>query len=308
MEQYAIGIDLGGTALKYAVVGPQGIMPFEGKMDTPATHGADAVIAALATAISSCARWAADNAISLQGAGIGTPGIVSPDGRRVIGGAENIAGWENVALAERLEDICGMRVAASNDANAMAVGEWTFGAAQGALDAIFITVGTGIGAAALVNGRMWRGHGNRGMELGHITVKCDGDGCSCGARGCLEHYASTSALVRRFAALAGREADGREIVRLYLAGDPTASRVLYEHWMYLGHGIASVINIFAPQLVVVGGGISEAGPFYFEHLRRVVGAQAMDVCAANTRIIPALLGNRAGCIGAAALILNSPRP
>lgn len=305
MTEYAIGIDLGGTALKYAVVSRSGEIPFEGSLPTPATQGADAVIAALATAINACMGWAADNAIRPLGVGIGTPGIVTANGRRVIGGAENIAGWENVDLADRLENRCGLRVMASNDANAMAVGEWTFGAARGVRDALFITVGTGIGSAALIDGRMWRGHDGRGMEVGHITVKCDGEDCSCGGRGCLEHYASTSALVRRFAALSGREADGREIVRLYHAGDPVASQAMSEHWMYLGHGIASVINIFAPELVVVGGGISEAGSFYFERLRRVVGAQVMDVCAANTRIVPAELGNRAGCLGAAGLILNN---
>ena len=305
MTEYAIGIDLGGTAIKYAVVNRSGAIPFEGTMPTPATEGADAVIAALAKAINICKDWAADNGLHIPGAGIGTPGIVTPEGRRVIGAAENIAGWENVALADRLEQLCGIKVVASTDANAMGVGEWTFGAARGVRDAIFITVGTGIGSAALIDGHIWRGHDGRGMEVGHITVKCDGEGCACGGRGCLEHYASTAALGRRFAALTGKEADGREIVRLYHSGDPVAAKAMSEHWMYLGHGIASVINIFAPELVVVGGGISEAGPFYFERLRRVVGAQAMAECAANTRIVPAELGNSAGCLGAAALILHA---
>lgn len=303
MTEYAIGIDLGGTAIKYAVVSRSGEIPFEGSMQTPATEGADAVISALASAVDACKAWAEASAITPLGVGIGTPGIVSPDRRKVVGGAENIEGWENVDVASKLEKRCGLRVAASNDANAMAIGEWIFGAARGVQDALFITVGTGIGSAALINGQMWRGHEGRGMEVGHMTVKCDGEDCSCGGRGCLEHYASTSALVRRYAALFGTEADGRKIVSLYHKGDPVASQALSEHWMYLGHGIASVINIFAPEVVVVGGGISEAGDFYFERLRRVVGAQVMDVCAANTQIVPAELGNRAGCLGAASLIL-----
>ncbi|MDE5662309.1 MAG: ROK family protein [Muribaculaceae bacterium] len=303
MNEYAIGIDLGGTAIKYAVVSRSGEIPFEGSLPTPATEGADAVISALATAVKACREWAEASAITPIGVGIGTPGIVSPDKRRVLGGAENIAGWENVSLADALEKLCGMRVAASNDANAMAVGEWMFGAARGVSDALFITVGTGIGSAALINGHMWRGHEGSGMEVGHITVKCDGEECNCGGRGCLEHYASTAALVRRYKTLSGREADGREIVRLYHDADPVATQAMSEHWMYLGHGIASVINVFAPERVVVGGGISEAGDFYFERLRRVVGVQVMEVCAAGTSIVPAELGNRAGCLGAAALIL-----
>ncbi len=302
--EYAIGIDLGGTSIKYALVSKEGAMPYAGSLDTPATAGARAVLDAIATGVAACADYAEANALTPLGVGIGTPGVVSADGRRVLGGAENIAGWEGVDLAGGIEERSGLRTVASNDANAMATGEWLFGAARGASDALFVTVGTGIGSAALIDGHMWRGHGGRGMEMGHITVKCDGEPCACGGRGCLEHYASTSALVRRYAELAGDTgADGREIVRLYLAGDPTAAQVLSEHWAYLGHGIASMINVFSPQLVVVGGGISEAGDFYFERLRRSVGAQVIDVCAAETRIVPAELGNRAGCLGAAGLIL-----
>ena len=302
--EYAIGIDLGGTSVKYALVSKTGAMPCTGSLDTPATAGAPAVLDAIAEGVRACADFARDNGIAPLGVGIGTPGVVSADGSTVLGGAENIAGWEGVDVAAGILERTGLRAVASNDANAMATGEWLFGAARGASDALFVTVGTGIGSAALIDGHMWRGHGGRGMEMGHITVKCDGEPCACGGRGCLEHYASTSALVRRFAELSGRaDADGREIVRLYLAGDPTSARVMSEHWSYLGHGIASMINVFSPQLVVVGGGISEAGDFYFERLRRSVGAQAIDVCAAETRIVPAELGNRAGCLGAAGLIL-----
>jgi len=301
--EYAIGIDLGGTSIKYALVSKSGAMPFSGTLDTPASAGAEAVLDRIAEGIGQCRRFADDNGISPLGTGIGTPGIVSPDGRTVLGGAENICGWEGVDLAGGIERRTGLRTIASNDANAMAVGEWLFGAARGATDALFVTVGTGIGAAALIDGHMWRGYRGHGMEMGHITVNCDGEPCACGGRGCLEHYASTSALVRRYAELSGTDADGREIVRLYLAGDPTAAQALSEHWSYLGHGIASMINVFSPQLVVVGGGISESGDFYFERLRRSVGAQVIDVCAANTRIVPAELGNRAGCLGSAGLIL-----
>ncbi len=303
----AIGMDLGGTSVKYAVVDESGASLFSGQLPTCADKGADAVLAQLSRGATLCREFAAGRSLALEGIGIGTPGIVSSDGRTVLGGAENIPGWENLPLAERIEAVAQLPVRASNDANMMALGESLFGAAKGATDVVFVTVGTGIGCGVLVDGRLYRGYRNRGMEMGHIAVRSDGDPCACGSVGCLEHYASTSALVRRYCALAGAgggEADGRVVVDAYLRGVPAAVQAMEEHWDYLAHGIASMINLFAPQRVVVGGGISEAGEFYFDALRRKVARYAMPVCAADTQLIAAALGNRAGCLGAAGLFLH----
>ena len=172
---------------------------------------------------------------------------------------------------------------------------------------VFVTVGTGIGCGVLIGGRLFRGYRNRGMEMGHITVKCDGEACACGGRGCLEHYASTSALVRRFCELnGGRDVDvnGKDVVLFYKEGNPAAVQAMEEHWNYLAHGIASMINLFAPQRVVVGGGISEAGDFYLGKLREGVRRQMMSVCGEDTELVAARLGNRAGCMGAAGLVLD----
>ena len=305
MIRHAIGIDLGGTSVKYAVVDSRGGMPFAGELPTRAGEGAEAVLEQLLRGIAACRDYAAQETLVLEGGGLGTPGVVTGGGRTVLGGAENIVGWEMVPLADRLEQATGLRVLAGNDANMMALGESLFGAGRGATDALFVTVGTGIGCGLMIDGRLWRGYRGRGMEMGHITVKCDGERCACGGVGCLEHYASTSALVRRYRDLSGCDgADGREIVARYCEGLPAAVQAMEEHWMYLSHGIASMINLFAPQKVVVGGGISEAGAFYFEHLREYVARQMMSVCGGDTQIVPAALGNRAGSLGAAGLILK----
>lgn len=172
---------------------------------------------------------------------------------------------------------------------------------------VFLTVGTGIGGGVLIDGRLYGGYRNRGTEFGHMTVKCDGEPCACGSVGCLEHYASTAALVRRFQARCAEEkractrCDGEMIVALYHAGDALAREVMEEHWDYLSTGIISIIHIFSPQTVVIGGGISEAGEFYLDELRKRVFARAMAVCSEETRIVGATLGNRAGCLGAAGL-------
>lgn len=308
MERYAIGIDLGGTSVKYAVVASSGKMPFSGQLPAFAQESAEAVLGQVLKGVEACREYAVSEGLTLAGVGVGTPGVVSADGRTVLGGAENIAGWENIPLAGRVEEAEGLKTLAGNDANMMALGETLFGAAKGATDVVFVTVGTGIGCGALIDGRLYRGYRNRGMEMGHITVKCDGEGCACGGVGCLEHYASTSALVRRFCELNGSardaEVDGKDVVFFYKEDNPAAVQAMEEHWNYLAHGIASMINLFAPQRVVVGGGISEAGDFYLEKLREGVRRQMMSVCGEETELVAARLGNRAGCMGAAGLVLD----
>lgn len=309
--RYAAGIDLGGTTVKYAVVDDRGGICFSSSLPTPATAGSEAVVEAVLSAVRACTDHAAAAGLTLDGVGAGTPGVISADGRTVVGGAENIAGWENVPLADRIAEATGLTARIDNDANLMALAETMFGAARGASDVVFLTVGTGIGGGVLIGGRLFGGYRNRGGELGHTVLLADGERCACGARGCLEHYASTSALVRRYRERAERagtdakDADGRRIVEAYRAGEPLAVETMEEHWRFLAEGIRSMVNIFAPQKVVVGGGISEAGDFYFERLRGYVAESVIPVCGSHTEIVAAQLGNSAGCLGAAGLIFGT---
>ena len=156
-----------------------------------------------------------------------------------------------------------------NDANLMGLGETMYGAGQGAQNVVFLTVGTGIGGAVVIGGKLFNGFANRGTELGHVPSSPTAN-LRMRLCGCLEHYASTSALVRRFSKRAaeagisfpGEEINGELIVRLYKEGDKLATECLDEHCDFLGHGIAGFINIFSPQRIVIGGGLSEAGDFY----------------------------------------------
>ena len=309
---YAIGIDLGGTNVKYALIDNEGVFHFDGILPSMAEVSAEAVIGQLAEAVSQVKKVAALNGIDLKGVGIGTPGIVDETGRIVVGGAENIRGWENIALAGRLEEISALPVRMGNDANLMGLGETVFGAGRGASDVVFITVGTGIGGAVVIGGKLFAGYAGRGTELGHVPLIADGEKCACGSVGCLEHYASASALVRRFCDRMKRESpafdpgnvDGKYIVGLYRQGDAVAVESLDEHCDFLGHGIAGFINIFSPQKVVIGGGLSQAGEFYISKVREAAMKYSMRDCAVNTEIVAAELGNRAGCLGAASLVLS----
>ena len=312
-KKYAIGIDLGGTSVKYALIDNEGVFHFQGKLPSKADISAEAVIGQLVTACKETMASAQLLGVTIEGIGIGTPGIVDETNRIVLGGAENIKGWENLNLADRIEAETHLPVQMGNDANLMGLGETMYGAGQGARNVVFLTVGTGIGGAVVIDGKLFNGFANRGTELGHVPLIANGEPCACGSIGCLEHYASTSALVRRFnnrAAEAGRSFSGEEIngeliVRLYKEGDKLATECLDEHCDFLGHGIAGFINIFSPQRIVIGGGLSEAGDFYIQKVSERAHRYVMADCAVNTRIMAASLGNKAGSIGAASLVFSS---
>ena len=305
---YAIGIDLGGTAIKYALVNANGALIEEGQVATPAKEGAEAIISTLKKIVGGLQIVAANRGVTPTSIGIGTPGIVDEQTGTVLGGAENLAGWENIPLAEILNTFSGLPVSVNNDANVMGLAEAAFGAAKGCTDVIFLTIGTGIGGAIIINGKLFGGYKNRGTELGHIPFIANGEPCACGAVGCLEHYASAAAMVRRYKEKAAQqglqlpaEVDGRYITQLYHQGDITAQEAIHENCRYLGQAIAGFINIFSPQKVVIGGGLADAGDFYIERIRQETARFVLSDCAINTTIERASLGNRAGCLGATVL-------
>jgi glucokinase len=303
---HAIGIDLGGTFVKYALVSLSGDILFDGKLPIGGNATREDTLDAIQNSILQVVDEATKKGIELKGIGIGTPGLV--DNGVVLGGADNLDRWENIDLATIYSDKFNLPVFVDNDANVMGMGEVAFGAAKDCSDVIFITVGTGIGGAIVINGQLYGGYKNRGAELGHLTIQHDGIDCSCGGRGCLEAYASTSALVQQYAEKTRRnvdEIDGRYIIQKFKDNEPEAVACLKDHTDYLGHGIAGFINTFAPQKVVIGGGISEAGQFYIDMIKESAFKYAMPDCSTNTDIVAASLGNNAGCLGAASLVFKS---
>ena len=247
-KEYAIGIDLGGTSVKYALIDNEGVFYFQGKLPSKADVSAEAVIGQLVTAINEVKAFAQEKDYKIDGIGIGTPGIVDCTNRIVLGGAENINGWENIHLADRIETETGLPALLGNDANLMGLGETMYGAGQGATHVVFLTVGTGIGGAVVIDGKLFNGYANRGTELGHVPLIANGEPCACGSVGCLEHYASTSALVRRFSqriidagiSYPNEEINGELIVRLYKQGDSIAKISLEEHCDFLEYAEAPV--------------------------------------------------------------------
>lgn len=305
-RKYAVGIDLGGTFVKYALVSDLGEILFDGILPVGRKSEREDILKTIKFSIQKAMEEAAEKSLKLSGIGIGSPGIVCNG--VVLGGADNLDRWSNINLAEIYSKIFGLPVFVDNDANVMGLGELAFGAAKDCTDVVFITVGTGIGGAIVVNGQLYGGYKNRGAELGHVTINHNGEHCNCGGRGCLEVYASTAALIQQYVKKTGNNAeeiDGYYIIKKYKEKEFEAVECLQKHTDYLGHGIAGFINIFAPQKVVIGGGISQAGQFYIDMIKEAAMRYAMPDCSTNTEVVAAVLGNHAGCLGAASLVFKN---
>lgn len=305
-HSHAIAIDLGGTFVKYALISQSGKILFQGNLPLGREATREVTLDVIKESIQLVVEEATKRNVEVKGIGIGTPGIV--DNGVVLGGAENLDRWYDVDLRKIFSEMFNLPVFVDNDANVMGLGEVLFGAAKDSSDVVFFTVGTGIGGAIVINGQLYGGYKNRGGELGHVTIMHDGIECNCGGRGCLEAYASTSALIQQYAARTRKEPDtidGRYIIQKFKENEPQAVECLKNHTDYLGHGIAGFINTFAPQKVVIGGGISEAGQFYIDMIKESAFKYAMPACAENTEVVGAILGNNAGCMGAASLVFNS---
>jgi len=304
--RYAVGIDLGGTFIKFALVSEAGEILYSSKLSIGSSSKREDILETMHKAIRLTLDSASQNGVSVSGIGIGSPGVCC-DGI-VVGGADNLDRWADLNLSKIYSEAYKLPVLIDNDANVMGLGEAVFGAAQNCTDVIFLTVGTGIGGAIVAEGKLYGGYKNRGTEMGHVTIEHKGIDCNCGGRGCLEAYASTNALIAQYALRSGKnenDINGHYIVEKFLEGETAAVECMQEHTDYLGHGIAGFINTFAPQKVVIGGGISEAGQFYIDMIKKSALGYAMPDCAANTDVVGATLGNQAGCLGAASLIFRN---
>ncbi|MCX2477009.1 ROK family protein [Pedobacter sp. MC2016-05] len=300
-EQYAVGIDVGGSSLKCGLIDSVGKIHYSTLVSLREVNTEQGVIIKIAQSILDCAA----KVPSILGVGIGFPGII--ENNCVIGGADNLPGFNNLPLGSILSDATGFRnIKIANDANLMGLGEQKFGAAMQASDVLFLTVGTGIGGAIMIANQLYGGFRNRGSEIGHIVVQQDGLPCACGGKGCLEAYASVTSLVNYFKqnSQASADVDGEYIIKHYLQGDHLAKQAMKRHFDYLASGIVGLVNIFSPQKVVVGGGISEAGPFYINEIEMRVRSLAIPIAVANTSFAVAELGNKAGMLGCAAIIFE----
>ncbi|MFE5794266.1 ROK family protein [Streptomyces sp. NPDC056503] len=289
-----LGLDVGGTGMKGAVfdsaMNPLGSF----HRPTPRAEGPGAVVAALTDALAALARTAAEHGRQIRHAGVVVPGIVDEDLQKAVWSA-NI-GWRDLPLASLLRDRTGLPVTLGHDVRAGGLAEAALGAARGARDTLFVAIGTGIAAAVVSDGRSVRAGGYAG-ELGHVVVEADGDPCACGGTGCLETVASASAVAAAYAARTGRAVSGAaDVAALTERGDPAARAVWNRAADALATALATAVTLFAPQTVVIGGGLAEAGRLLLDPVETGLGARL--TFQRRPALLRAELGDRAGCLGA----------
>lgn len=313
---YRIGIDLGGTNVKAGVVSEENEILLEKRIPTHAERPAKEVIRDMAELALSLLRESGIEKNRVSGVGVGSPGTV--DAKTGVVVYSNNFGWENVSLGEIMSKELELPVRISNDANCAALGEVKAGAARDCASCVLITLGTGVGSGIVIDGRIFEGAHAGGAELGHTMLVEDGEVCTCGRRGCLEAYASATALIRDTRRAAEKNpdsllwdrcggdlknVDGRTAFDAAKEGDACAQAVVERYIRYLGDGIVNAVNLFRPDMVLLGGGICKQG----EVLTKPLSGHVRRYCFGGEKsFIPkigiAQLENAAGILGAAALI------
>jgi len=308
-KRLLVGVDLGGTYIKSALVSDEGQIMGRYSVATDAQAGVEAVLDKIREAVE---RVKTEHVV---GIGVGAPGLVDP-GTGDVYDLTNFPGWKHVTLAATLRDEFGLPVFADNDGNVMALAECLWGAGRGANSLLGITLGTGVGGGLVLSQQPYQPEGVSAVEIGHIVVQHGGAPCACGGKGCLERLVGNKFIVERFLQRVDRgektqvlnrvSGDRGKITPEILSmaadeGDRLAEEIWRETGEYLGSALVTVINLLAPEVIAIGGGVAKAGEKLFSPIRHWVQSYAMSALSQRVSIVPAVLGNDAGVIGAASL-------
>jgi len=317
MSQIIVGIDIGGTTIKAALLHTNGDILEKTHIPTAVSKGEDGVIEDIHNVINQLLAHVGADKAQVAGIGIGVPGPVQSD-TGVVAEAVNL-GWKNTPLKEKLEKRTGVPVFVDNDANNAALGEMWRGSGQGASNLVVVTLGTGVGGGVIINGEIVHGENGVGGEIGHIAIEpLRGPGCNCGKKGCLETLTSATAIIREGVAIATDGSSPRlaevyaskgkltakDVFDAAMDGDPAAIGVVDKAAFYLGWGLSHLANILNPAKIVIGGGVSAAGPFLFDRIQESFDKFTWAPAASACTILPASLGNDAGVIGAGWLVVS----
>ncbi len=315
--EWIVGVDIGGTNINVGVVAFAGGPPFNFKtLPTEAQRGAKFVVDRVVKMIEEAIRHVMEEQNcgreAIAGIGIGSPGPLDRKTGTVIS-TPNL-GWRNFPLRDLIQNAVGLPASLDNDANAATYGEWWMGAGRGVNSLVGVTLGTGIGGGIVLNGELYHGAADAAAEIGHMTIDSTGRKCKCGNYGCLEAYASGPAIAAR--AVEGLESGAGSILlelagdvhnvtaetvfEAVVAGDPYATEVINDTAKFLGVGLANVINMLNPEVLVISGGVTRAGDHLFDPLRKEVRRRAFRVAEQACRIVPSGLEGTAGVIGAVA--------
>lgn len=305
-----IGIDLGGTNIAAGIVTDDGKILAQGSTPTLSGRPIEEVVADMVTLVNGLIDDYGITVSDIKAIGIGSPGSIDHKNGIVV--YSNNLKMNNFHMADALNKAFGIPVKVDNDANCAAMGEYMVNG-NGTDNYIFVTLGTGVGGGVIVNGKMLRGFNGAGGEVGHMTLISGGEECTCGRPGCWEAYASVTALIRQTKRAMDSDPDslmhqiaekegkvsGRTAFEAAKAGDKTANEVVDTYRHYVAEGVASLVNIFQPEIIAIGGGISKEGEYLLGPVREYVDKSGYNKYMDKTKIVTAQLFNDAGIIGAA---------
>ena len=310
--RYFVGIDLGGTNIKAGIVREDGKLLRKANMKTAVNEGDIRIVQDMAELTKDVMREQSLSVSDITAVGIGTPGVPNTE-KGLLVFANNIP-FRNTPMRNIFQEELNLPVFIENDANCAAMAECKAGAAKGTLHSVTVTIGTGLGSGVIINGQIYSGFNQAGVEFGHTTIVKDGFPCSCGRRGCLETYASATGLIRMTNEMAEKHPDSklhdlmrrdekisaRHAFEAMKDGDPYAYELVQNYIEYISEGLANLINTFMPEILVIGGGVCHEGdtllvPLIEKTMRKPLWGQGVK----RTEIRLAELGNDAGIIGAA---------
>lgn len=302
----AIGVDIGRNSIKIAVVKNSGEVISVKSFPLKQMQTREYLLSELLNAIRDIRRSVASEGINPICIGTSAKGFIDHSTGIVLGPDQGIKDWINVPLAKIVNQETGLPVYVGNDANMMTIAEHRYGAAKGYANIVFVALRTGIGGGIIINGKLYRGVNNAGGEFGQMIINYNNGMSDKGIRGSYEHLASASAVVRRYheemkASYLSDEKplSCREIFELSYAESVIASRIVKENAELVGIGLANLITIFAPEMIVVGGGMSEANDSYLDMIRKSAFANSLENCRSEVKIERAMLGSSASLLGSA---------
>jgi len=324
VKPLAIGVDLGATNIKIALVDRGGQILRRSQTPTEAQAGVEKILKKLSAEIKKLIHSAGIEFSELAGLGIGVPGLVD-DKTGIVRSPPNLKGWDEVPLKQYLEEQLLLSTFLENDVNAVTIGEKEFGVAKGIQNFVCITLGTGVGGGVVINGNLYRGSLGSAGEIGHITIDRNGPRCNCGNWGCLERFVGAQYIVERAIrklklSLRDRKKRGTILWRLIRGdwkqlnpkiisqaarlGDELALEVLRETGIFLGIGLASIVNLLNPEMIVIGGGVAKAGRILFAEIRKTVRSRAFALPAKFVKIVPSKLKDDAGILGVITIVFG----
>ncbi len=296
--RFALGIDIGGTQIRAALVDENGVVVKRGAVATNAPAGPDAIVRQVAEIANDISATVTRSQIGAIGAC--APGPLDSD-TGIVSDIATMPGWQNYPLREKLSEAFGRPVLLENDGIAAAFGEWKHGAGRGVDNLVYVTVSTGLGGGVVVDGHLLRGARGMAGHVGHMMIDPNGPRCGCGGRGCFEAFASGTNF-----ALAGRAkgfASGEAIVDAARKGDTAALALVDQEARFLGYGFASLMHLYSPQRLIMGGGVSKALDLLMPGIRAQIDDVAMPAFR-GAEIVPARLGDNCGLVGVAGLALE----